>query len=241
MFLIALKINRNEIYQMLTLDELSERTDLKVNYIRRCMKALSVVLSPHVKRGDNNSLLFDEKSLPIFKEVKALQEDGLTLAAIKERLEGDLNGRRSVEKVTAGVCQTPVKSDERIYEVLDAVMDLQARLSQEKDKVFQEREARLRDEKAQALKVVQLEQEIKRLQDELKRLPDGMDPEALAKEWEDGEWKRGEFIRLLAALKETGAFSYRKRRKLIEDMERLISREELDQPLTLSEETGHEL
>lgn len=70
---------------MYTIQDVIERTGLKANFIRRCVKGISC-LQGHTKNGDKNRTLFDSNAFVIFDKIKQYKEEGLTIQRIDEEL-----------------------------------------------------------------------------------------------------------------------------------------------------------
>ena len=67
---------------MLTINELSKRTGLSVDYIRSCQKQMGDILTPYIHQGSMNQCWFDRRGVVIFEKIKQLKDQGLSLPDI---------------------------------------------------------------------------------------------------------------------------------------------------------------
>ena len=74
-----------------TIQDISEYTGLKYDYIRRAIFKMEAIFEPYINRGNKNTILFDSDRLEIFDRIKNLKSQGLTLKSIKKHLEKELN------------------------------------------------------------------------------------------------------------------------------------------------------
>lgn len=74
-----------------TIQDISEYTGLKYDYIRRSIFKMEAIFEPYINRGNKNTILFDSDRLEIFDRIKNLKSQGLTLKSIKKHLEKELN------------------------------------------------------------------------------------------------------------------------------------------------------
>ena len=70
-----------------TVADVQKRTNLKLDFIRRCTSQLKELFLPFIKNGEFNSLLFDSNALIIFDKIMQYKNDGFSLPAIKEKLQ----------------------------------------------------------------------------------------------------------------------------------------------------------
>ena len=80
-----------------TLKDIQQHTGLKERFLRRCMDGLRDILAPHITRGENNALLFNESALVVFDQVKQLKEDDLTIPEIRKHLGYRYAGKQGDE------------------------------------------------------------------------------------------------------------------------------------------------
>jgi len=69
-----------------TIQNIKELTGLKEPFIRKMFLELNDLFKPYVKRGNNNSLLFDSNAMMIWDKVKQLKEQDLSFDDIKSDL-----------------------------------------------------------------------------------------------------------------------------------------------------------
>lgn len=69
-----------------TIQNIKELTGLKEPFIRKMFLELNDLFKPYVKRGNNNSLLFDSNAMMIWDKVKQLKEQNLSFDDIKNDL-----------------------------------------------------------------------------------------------------------------------------------------------------------
>lgn len=74
-----------------TIQNISEYTGLKYDYIRRAIFKMEAIFEPYINRGNKNTILFDSDRLEIFDRIKNLKSQGLTLKSIKKHLEKEMN------------------------------------------------------------------------------------------------------------------------------------------------------
>ncbi|PCJ18444.1 MAG: hypothetical protein COB02_11155 [Candidatus Cloacimonadota bacterium] len=65
-------------------------TGLKEPFVRRVIRECKELMVEYFRRGDNNSILFDDNGLRVFDRVKQLKQEGSSLQEIKQRLEIEL-------------------------------------------------------------------------------------------------------------------------------------------------------
>ncbi|MCJ8344291.1 hypothetical protein MJH12_02035 [bacterium] len=75
-------------------------TGLKEPFVRRVIRECKELLVEYFRRGDNNSILFDDNGLRVFDRVKQLKQDGSSLQEIKQKLADELD-TKPVETPTA--------------------------------------------------------------------------------------------------------------------------------------------
>ena len=67
-----------------TIQNIKELTGLKEPFIRKMFLELNDLFKPYVKRGNNNSLLFDSNAMMIWDKVKQLKEQDLSFRYFKQ-------------------------------------------------------------------------------------------------------------------------------------------------------------
>ena len=197
----------------LTLKDIQKQTGLKDTFIRRCLSNMKDIFEPHLSRGENNALVFDDNASALFDRIKQLKEnDNLTLPEIKKRL-----GYKPIkpdDKVHhteyQSVLSPPVKPHETYTEkeLIDKVLEEKERLLQEKDKSYQ---AQL---KAQQMR-------IEELQSRLHLLTDGRRPEDMKREAEEKGRLKKEIFEKLEDL-EGKWFKAKERKELVARLKELM-------------------
>jgi hypothetical protein len=76
---------------MLTIENLTARYGISDRALRRRLDALGPLIAPHIHRGQNNALLFDDGALAILDRLMQVQrETGLGLTEAVERIKSEL-------------------------------------------------------------------------------------------------------------------------------------------------------
>ena len=199
---------------MFTIEELHKRTGLPVHFIRNCVKSFKDVLEPHIKRGEYNSLLFDNNALIIFDKVKQLKEQGLSLKEIQKQLNEISNTK-----------ETPLKHSQTgtDRDLKDEIIELHQQNAKDRENHFQEKLAyehqlaELKQEKSL------LEREKLVLENSLKLLPEGKPPEVIKSDWEKSQSRHLEISNLLSRLEELEGKSFKgkERRQLLRRLREL--------------------
>ena len=207
----------------MTIEELSSQTGFRVSFIRKCLKDMKDIISPHTKRGDYNSILFDSNAVVIFDRIKQQKDNGLSFSEIKRQLESDLKGNTNTKNDKTNTYQTWLKQAEDSEQFLDVIVDLQRQLTDEKEKTYREREERLKEKNQYDLRVAELEQKSQALHETLKLLPEGKDPATIKREWEDAQKRKLEAIKIMDRLEELEGrwFKGSERKELIKRLREL--------------------
>ena len=178
----------------LTVKDIRKHTGLTINFIRRCLKEMPAVFTPHTARGENNTLLFDDNVYPLFDRIKQFKEqDKLTLPEIKKRLNyepmkpDDLPDKLPSQTLS----NRPIKPYETVSESSERgqniIKELYERLLEERDKSYQI----LLNEKQQV---------IDSLKGSLNLLTDGRSLEEIRKEAEVKKKRKTEILDRLEEL-----------------------------------------
>ena len=198
------------------LKDIQKKTGLNERFLRRCLVDMRDVFEPHIGRGENNALLFDESALVLFDKIKQLKAGGLNIPEIRKRLgyrpgKPEKEGGETGSQTLVGFSEKPVKPDEET-----SVSRFYERLLEEKEKTHQaELEA-----KSYQLQMESKELEMKALKIQLYLLTDGRDPEEVKREEEEKRKKKKEILDRLEEL-EGRWFKGEERRKLLEELRRL--------------------
>lgn len=68
-------------------EDVEKKTNLKPDFIRRCIRFFKDELSPHTIKTDNNTLSFNSNALEIFDKISQYKTQKFTLPSIKEKLQ----------------------------------------------------------------------------------------------------------------------------------------------------------
>ncbi len=91
-----------------TIQDIIKFSNLKDNFVRRCIRDMNDILKPYIERGEKNKLLLDPEIIPIFAYIKQNKDKGLSLSTIKNNL---LSSDIQLKKDTKTNCQTSSKTD----------------------------------------------------------------------------------------------------------------------------------
>ena len=198
---------------MLTLKKLSSQTGLTENVIRKHMRLLDSFLTPYIKRGQSNKLLFDPNCVVIFNEIKKLKREGKTAKEITAVLTEDYS---SAEKISyKKISPDQADQTDQTQETTLHVQELYQMLLAEKDKRIHEIDKR-------DLKIVRLEIKNVKLQESIKLLPEGKKPARIRKEWYQARKKAEVAANTLSELKECSCFRFFKRKKILSQLEEIL-------------------
>jgi len=198
------------------LKDIQKKTGLNERFLRRCLVDMRDVFEPHIGRGENNTLLFDESALVLFDRIKQLKADGLNIPEIRKRLgyrpgKPEKEGGETGGQTLVGFLEKPVKPDEET-----SVSRFYERLLEEKEKTHQ---AELKA-KSYQLQMESKELEMKAIKTQLYLLTDGRDPEEMKKEEEEKKRRKNEILDRLQEI-EGKWFKGEERRRLLEELRRL--------------------
>ncbi len=215
---------------MQTINELSQRTGLSVPYIRKCKNKLGEIIAPYISRGGKNKLLFDDKGIAVFKKIKKLKDEGLAIVDIEKKLKLELKETYvSIQTEGLNTDQTGY-DEEKLVPHPNTILGLLNKmivgrifsLENDKRKLEAEKEGALRNLKESEVTIKELEKTNQELNSILKKLPQGKSAEEIRKDWEVRQQLKKEKVKLLVELKNTGLFSFWKRRKIIRDLMEFI-------------------
>lgn len=148
------------------IDELIKATGLTEGFIRKCLREFRGILDPHLKRGENNALLFDSNALTIFDQIKQEKEKGYSLPSIRERLFKNYEqpNKQAVNQENE-VGQTRINQDDKPQEIASGSKD---KLDELKDRLHQVE-----------IEKLSVKHELDLIKNNLKLLPAGGDPHKL--------------------------------------------------------------
>ena len=207
---------------MLTLSEISKKTGLSQNFIRLCKAKLGDILTPYIYRGEKNKLLFDESAVMLFDKVRSLKDEGLSLADIihgfkQEFTAAMLNANRDKLRLNQTDNLNYDSNESASADMLLKNMihgRIQA-LEADKTKLELEKNEIMQKVNDQDKRIKELEQANLKLKAELQALPYGRSPQQIRNDFDAHQQQKKENIRLLTELKNTGTFSFIKKRRII--------------------------
>jgi len=151
---------------MFTIDYISTDMGLSIPFIRKCLKQLDKILKPHYSRGDSNQIIFTESGYVIFDQIKRLKAQGLNINIIKEHLEQQLHQTSKSEETAI---QSVVKHMPEDFDMFN--------------KLFEEKEARLKERAEHQKRILELEHLSEHLKTQLLYITDGKSPEEYKTVW----------------------------------------------------------
>jgi len=132
---------KNKEKSMFTVQYIANDMGLTVSYVRKCVQQLDGILKHHYVRGDFNQIQFTQSGYIIFDQIKQLKEQGLSITAIKERLE---QPHSTQDKQSETI-------DQNIFNHIES-SDLHFL-----NKLFQEKEARLKEKTEHQQLIIEIE------------------------------------------------------------------------------------
>jgi len=179
---------------MYRLADVEKSTGLNLNFIRKCIKKVGA-LTPYIKRGTNNSIIFEQDALVIFDQIKQLKETNLSIDLINEKLQ------KSIQSDT----ETPAKQD--------------AKPIQTKGQTALEPYVFLEKLEAKHQRILELEQQLHGI----KLLTGGKTEEQLQSEKTEKEQAKLQIAEKLTAIEglEGRLFMWNKRKSLLKEVKEL--------------------
>lgn len=210
---------------MLTLHEVSKKTGLSQNFIRLAKTKLGDILSPYIYRGDKNKLLFDESVIFLFDRIKSLKDEGLSLADIVHGFKHEFsaamqnaNKDKTDQNPKNGLIpdnETDSHNDALLKNMINGRIQT---LEADKTKLELERNEVMQKFGDQDRRIKDLEKTNLEMKTALKSLPFGRSPEEIRNDYDMQNQVKKEKMRLLIELKNTGTFSFLKKRKIINEL-----------------------
>lgn len=210
---------------MLTLNEISKKTGLSQNFIRLAKTKLGDILTPYIYRGEKNKLLFDESVILLFDRIKSLKDEGLSLADIVHGFKHEFSAAmQSANKAKTKLSHTDtLTTDSETDTNTDILLNnmihgrIQA-LEADKTKLELERNEATQKFSDQDRRIKDLERANLEMKTALKSLPFSRSPEEIRNDYDMQNQVKKEKMRLLIELKNTGTFSFLKKRKIINEL-----------------------
>ena len=210
---------------MLTLHEVSKKTGLSHNFIRLSKTKLGDILAPYIYRGDKNKLLFDESVIFLFDKIKSLKDEGLSLADIVHGFKHEFtaamqnaNKDKTDQNPKNGLIpdnETDPHNDALLKNMINGRIQT---LEADKTKLELERNEVMQKFGDQDRRIKDLEKTNLEMKTALKSLPFGRSPEEIRNDYDMQNQVKKEKMRLLIELKNTGTFSFLKKRKIINEL-----------------------
>ena len=151
---------------MFTIDYIAKDMGLSIPFIRKCLKQLDKLLKPHYSRGDSNQIIFTESGYVIFDQIKRLKAQGLNINIIKNHLEQQIH---QTSKSEEAAIQSVVKHMPDDFDMFN--------------KLFAEKEARLKERAEHQKRILELENLSDHLKSQLLYITDGKSPEEYKNSW----------------------------------------------------------
>ncbi|MBF0378753.1 MAG: hypothetical protein HQK72_14915 [Desulfamplus sp.] len=217
---------------MFTIKYIADDTGLSIPYIRKCLEQLDEVLKPHYTKGACNKIQFSQNGYIIFDQIKQLKGQGLNLTAIKDRLEQSLQECKQGETVGQNLLKpTQISASD---------INLFNKLFQEKEERLKERakhqellidleRRHLKEKEEYQQQISEFQQVSTHLKSQLLYLTDGRSPEEVKHQWQQEQMDKQRIAAILKEIEELdGIFSnlkYTKRKKLYKELQGLISKQ----------------
>ena len=169
---------------MFTIENIAKDTGLTVAFIRKCIKHMDTILKPHYNKGDFNQLLFTENGYVIFDNIKQLKAQGLNVNAIKEFLEQQMPQRGKQEETVNKPMVNSMPADMSLFNKL--FEEKEARLKERADhqqKIMDLEKISLKEQADQQQRILELEHLSEHLKTQLLYITDGKSPEEYKNAW----------------------------------------------------------
>jgi hypothetical protein len=170
---------------MFTVDYIAKDMGLSIPFIRKCLKQLDKLLKPHYSRGDSNQIIFTESGYVIFDQIKRLKAQGLNINIIKEHLEQHIHQATKSEEAAI---QSVVKHMPNDFDMFN--------------KLFAEKEARLKERAEHQQRILELENLSDHLKSQLLYITDGKSPEEYKNVWYQEQMEKQQLKTISEQLKE---------------------------------------
>jgi DNA-binding transcriptional MerR regulator len=203
---------------MFTIDYIAKDMGFTIPFVRKCLKQMDAVFKNCYKKGEFNRIYFNQNGYVIFDQIKQLRATGLKIEAIKTHLENQLKHSQTPSFTDINTEQTAVNQIPYDLNIIN--------------KLFEEKEARLKDKEESQERIRELEQLAEHLQGKLLYLTDGRTPEEVKQQWQLDKARISAILKELEEL--DGMFSnlkYMKRKKLYKELQGLMSKQSADDSL----------
>ena len=216
---------------MFTIKYIADDTGLSIPYIRKCLEQLDEVLKPHYTKGECNKIQFSQSGYIIFDQIKQLKGQGLNLTAIKERLEQSLKECKQGETVGQNLLNpTQISASD---------INLFNKLFQEKEDRLKERakhqelvmdleRRHLKEKEEYQQQISEVQQVSTHLKGQLLYLTDGRTPEEVKNAWQQEQLNKARIASIFKELEELDGIlsnlKYMKRKKLYKELQGLMNK-----------------
>jgi DNA-binding transcriptional MerR regulator len=203
---------------MFTIDYIAKDMGFTIPFVRKCLKQMDAVFKNCYKKGEFNRIYFNQNGYVVFDQIKQLRATGLKIEAIKTHLENQLKHSQTPSFTDINTEQTAVNQIPYDLNIIN--------------KLFEEKEARLKDKEESQERIRELEQLAEHLQGKLLYLTDGRTPEEVKQQWQLDKARISAILKELEEL--DGMFSnlkYMKRKKLYKELQGLMSKQSADDSL----------
>jgi DNA-binding transcriptional MerR regulator len=158
---------------MFTIDYIAKDMGFTIPFVRKCLKQMDAVFKNCYKKGEFNRIYFNQNGYVVFDQIKQLRATGLKIEAIKTHLENQLKHSQTPSFTDINTEQTAVNQIPYDLNIIN--------------KLFEEKEARLKDKEESQERIRELEQLAEHLQGKLLYLTDGRTPEEVKQQWQQSE------------------------------------------------------
>ena len=206
---------------MFTLDYIAKDMGFTIPFVRKCLKQMDAIFKNCYKKGEFNRIYLNQNGYVIFDQIKQLRATGLKIEAIKTHLENQLKHDQTPSFTDINTEQTAVNQIRHDLNIIN--------------KLFEEKEARLKEKEESQERIRELKQLADNLQGQLLYLTDGRTPEECKRAWQQEQVEKTRITAIFKELEELdGIFSnlkYMKRKKLYKELQGLMSKQVTENPL----------
>ncbi len=178
---------------MLDINEVSTATGLTVNLIRKYINRSNNLLSPYLKRGEFNRLLFDSDCVAILSRINHLRGEGIGYSEIVKQLSKELNrdeesnetSSETIQSNHLNKSQTPIHPAQTNSN--DLVLNLNKQIEEKNNQIAEitkKREDELKKNSDLKDEIVGLNFENTSLKGDIKLLPLGKSPKEIRADYE---------------------------------------------------------
>lgn len=170
---------------MFTVQYIANDMGLTVAYVRKCVQQLDGILKPHYVRGEFNQIQFTQNGYVIFDQIKQLKEQGLSITAIKERLEQPHSTQdKQSETIDQNIFNHIESSNMHFFNKLFEEKEIRLKEKTEHQQLIIEIERRaLKEKEEHQQRIFELEHLSSHLKEQLLYLTDGKSPEEYKNSW----------------------------------------------------------